>query len=109
MGIDLQICEMCKEPLCEYDGGCMEACYCQNWICFNCIEHDDKFRNVDNEIDDNEQCLYCTKCEEKKEEKKKQKQIKNDLLITQLKELLKSRYLKNEDKNKIIQMFENIL
>jgi hypothetical protein len=69
MGLDLYLCKACKDPKTEYNGGCIEKCInkCDSWICYDCVDRDDKIRHYDDNDDNNEKRTLCIVCDENDE------------------------------------------
>lgn len=74
MGVDLYTCSGCNEAHTEYDGNPLFNCWCERWVCYNCLDDKSPFRKIYDEgvISDDEKtkmrnenhCPFC-KAEDK--------------------------------------------
>lgn len=90
MGIDLYVCEMCKNPFTGYGGGTINTCsFCSSWVCYACIDENSKYRNE--ELD--ERC--CPICDKNNDETPK------DKFIEELKVIIDNLFFKKRISNKL--------
>ena len=96
MGVNYCTCVLCEKPLTMYSGSFMSGCKCEEWICYDCIDSDDKFRDDEYELADAEECCYC---EQENVVLKKEMENRDALL-----EYLNSIKLSKKKRDKIIEL-----
>jgi hypothetical protein len=111
MGLDLYVCAECGDACTGYNGGCLERCGCQKWVCYDCLEMGDAFRSPpDNGNDTIYTCPFCV--EELKQLNEKERvinliNVKQEYLKFQIK-LLSIEFKDDEKLTFIIQTLDII-